>query len=334
MASQRIDVVTIGESLVSILPPTSGVLQYAPLLTRAVAGAESNVAITLARLGWHTRWISRLGADPFGDIILGTLRGEGVDTSLVVRDASAPTAVMFRENRGYGDPNVWYYRRGSAASKLAPQDVQPAWFEDARHLHVTGITPALGESTSDAVVEAMQQARSAGLTISFDPNVRRKLWDENTFWHEDSAREKLLHLATLCDIILPGLDEAQWLLGDLPIEELAQEFLQRGARLVILKLGDEGAFAATTEQQLKLPAHPVERVVDSVGAGDAFAAGLLSVLLQTEKFVSPSHEVLLHALRRANLLGALATQFPGDWEALPRRAEVERLEAGMGLISR
>jgi 2-dehydro-3-deoxygluconokinase len=334
MSTPAIDVVTIGESLVSVLPITNGTLQYAPLLTRAVAGAESNVAITLSRLGLKTRWISRLGTDPFGDVILGTLLGEGVDTSCVVREANAPTAIMFRENRGYGDPNVWYYRRGSAASKFSPQDVQPSWFENARHLHVTGITPALGENTFEMLVEAMQQARTAGLTISFDPNVRRKLWDESTLWHESTAREKLLHLTTLCDIVLPGLDEAQWLLNTNNRDEMASQFLQRGASLVVFKLGEQGTSAFTASGQFDVPAYPIERVIDSVGAGDAFAAGLLSVLLAEDKVLWASRDVLERALRRASLMGALATQFAGDWEALPRRKEVERLEAGMNLVSR
>jgi 2-dehydro-3-deoxygluconokinase len=202
------DLVTLGESMVLLQPPQDGALAYAPLLQRSIGGAESNVAIALSRLGKKTRWVSRLGNDPFGDMIQHALAGEGVDTSFVRRDATAHTALYFREIKGYGEPQVYYYRRGSAASLLSPDDVKAEWMQDARHLHVTGITPALGTHTREAVETAMRLARELGLTVSYDPNLRRKLWDE------EAARETLLSLVPLCDLFLPGIDEAEFLLGE------------------------------------------------------------------------------------------------------------------------
>jgi 2-dehydro-3-deoxygluconokinase len=193
-----IDLVTVGESMVLFQPPHDGALAYAPLLQRSVGGAESNVAIALSRLGKKTRWVSRLGNDPFGDIILHALAGEGVDVSFVERDASTHTAIFFREIRGYGEPNVFYFRRGSAASLLAPQHVQREWLQDARHLHVTGITPALGAHTRQAIESAMRLARELGPECFVRSNLRRKLWDEST------ARETLLSMVPRCDIFLPA----------------------------------------------------------------------------------------------------------------------------------
>jgi 2-dehydro-3-deoxygluconokinase len=326
--STDIDLVTIGESMVLFQPQTPGAFAYAPQFVRSVGGAESNVAITLSRLGKKTRWISRLGRDPFGDIIQSTIAGEGVDVSFVTRDDAAPTAVFFRENKGYGDPTGFYYRRGSAASLLSPRDVRPEWLQGVRHLHVTGITSALGEETHEAIVSAMKLARGGGLTISFDPNLRRKLWDEAT------AREKLLSLVPLCDIFLPGLEEAEFLLGQHSHEEYGRLFQAQGPSVVVVKLGEKGSVGFIGEQTLHVPAYPIQRVVDSVGAGDAFASGLLSVLLDKQPVVPMTDDILERALRRANLMGALATQFAGDWEALPHLAEVEQLEAGNALITR
>lgn len=334
MPEYSCDVVTIGESMVLFQPLAAGSLAHAPLFVRSVAGAESNVAIALSRLGFTTRWISRLGSDAFGDIIQSTLMGEGVDLSCVERDMQASTAVFFRENKGWGDPNVFYFRRGSAASRLSAEDVQPSWFEGARHLHVTGITPGLSESTGDMILQAMKMARKAGLSISLDPNIRRKLWDQSTFWHEDSCRETLLSMIPLCDVFLPGLDEAEFLVGPQKREDYGRAFFNRGASLVVLKLGVDGALGFRGNIILNEPAYHVERMVDSVGAGDAFAAGFLSVFVEgisSRKINAPK---LQRALRRANMLGALATQFAGDWESLPRLNEIEAIENGTGIVAR
>jgi 2-dehydro-3-deoxygluconokinase len=318
---QRIsaDVVTIGESMVLLQPMSDGPLAYAPLFTKSIAGAESNVAIGLSRLGCKARWIGRVGADPFGDMILSTLAGEGVDVSWVERDPTYPTAIYFKEFKGYGDPNVYYYRKGSAASRLSPESVKPEWFEGARHLHVTGITLALGEQTAEAVTKAMKTARSLGLTVSFDPNLRRKLWPEA------NARRTLLSLIPLCDLFLPGLEEAEFLLGDKSEEQYGQLFLSMGPSAVALKLGERGAFGFERGRTLRIPPYPISHVVDTVGAGDAFAAGLLSVYLGLEE---PSDDRFVRALQSACAMGAIATQFRGDWEGLPKRAELDRLLAG------
>jgi 2-dehydro-3-deoxygluconokinase len=246
----------------------------------------------------------------------------------VQRDASAPTALYFREIKGYGEPTVYYYRRGSAASLLSTKDIQADWMQDARHLHVTGITPALGAHTHEAIEAAMRQARQMGLSISFDPNLRRKLWDE------DTARETLLSLMPLCDIFLPGIEEAEFLLGESDSHIAGAAFLEMGAKLVVMKLGALGSLALTKADSVEAPPFTVERVLDSVGAGDAFAAGVLSILLEEETPYTASTSTLQRALQRGNIMGALATQFRGDWEALPKLTELERIEAGQEQIAR
>ncbi|MEX2460573.1 MAG: sugar kinase [Paenibacillaceae bacterium] len=329
-AFPQVDVVTIGESMVLFQPMTNGSLTYAPLFTKTVAGAESNVAIGLTRLGLRTRWISRLGTDPFGDQVLATLAGEGVDVSTVLRDSEAPTGLYFKEFKGLGDPTVYFYRKLSAASQFTPESLKPEWFVGAKHLHVTGILPALGAHTTETALEAMRIARKQGMTISFDPNLRRKLWNEKR------AREVLLSMIPLCDYFLPGLEEAEFLVGEHAEMDYAKIFLDQGVKVVAMKLGERGSMGFFDQTCIKAEPHRVSTLVDTVGAGDAFAAGFLSIMVG-QSLSTESHamgERLKQALQRANLLGALATQFKGDWEGLPTLAEVQRILSGTKDITR
>jgi len=323
---QTADIVTIGESMVLLQPMNEGPLAYAPLFTRSIAGAESNVAIGLSRLGFKVRWVSRLGADPFGDVIASTLAGEGVDVSQVVRDPAFPTAIYFKEFKGYGDPNVYYYRKGSAISQLAPEQIDDNWLLGAKHLHVTGITPALGPNTAEAVRTLMKRARELGLTISFDPNLRRKLWSE------EEARRTLLSLIPLCDIFLPGDEEAEFLAGEKSVEQYGAFFLDMGPKVVVLKLGEKGSVGFTADGTVHAKPYTVKRVVDTVGAGDSFAAGVLSGHLEFGSLEQV--DSLRSALERANCMGALATQYKGDWEGLPKRDELLRLMSGGKAVTR
>ncbi|MDB5054077.1 MAG: phosphomethylpyrimidine kinase family protein [Bacilli bacterium] len=326
----QVDVVTIGESMVLFQPLTSGSLAYAPLFTKSIAGAESNVAIGLTRLGMKVRWISRLGMDPFGNQILSTLAGEGIDVSAVTRDPLWPTGIYFKEFTGFGDPNIYFYRKLSAASHFTPDALNSQWFEGARHLHVTGIMPALGAQTTETVKEAMKLARKQGMTISFDPNLRRKLWSE------EQAREVLLSMVPLCDYFLPGIEEAEFLVGDRNELEYGKIFLDQGVKVVAMKLGERGSLGFYGNESIKAEPVVVSTVVDTVGAGDAFAAGFLSVMLAESSWHGPTitSDILKDALQRANLLGAIATQFKGDWEGLPTLAEVQNILNGKKTITR
>jgi 2-dehydro-3-deoxygluconokinase len=326
----KVDVVTIGESMVLFQSVTEGSLTYSPLFMKSVAGAESNVAIGLSRLGKKVRWISRLGEDPFGDTIVATLAGEGIDVTFAMRDSKAPTAVYFKEVKGYGDPNVYYYRKNSAASLLTPDCIKSEWFEGARHLHVTGITPALGANTAEFIKEAMIVAREKGLSISFDPNLRRKLWSE------EEAREVLLSMIPLCDIFLPGVEEAEFLIGAMSHEQYGERFLEMGPKVVALKLGSEGSIGFVKDQLFTSSPYKVKHIVDTVGAGDSFAAGLLSVILDENDPLCYSSLVksLPKALQRANIVGALATQFKGDFDGAPTLKEVKQLTKGSQLVTR
>jgi len=297
----NLDVVTIGEAMVLLLAEQPGPLRDVATFRRFVAGAESNVAIALNRLGHHAGWISRVGGDEFGKVVLSQLRGEGVDTSQVRIDADAPTGVFFRERRAGGTIEVTYYRRGSAASRLTPEDLDATFVAAGQFLHLTGILPALSSTCREVTFAAADIARAAGVAIVLDVNYRRKLWPP------DEARAVLRDLAERCDVVLAGSDEAQLLTGDADPARACRSLLALGPRSVVVKLGPEGSMAMAMDETAKVAPPPVQ-VVDPVGAGDSFAAGYLASSLRGLE--------LADRLAVANRCGALAATVYGDSGAL------------------
>ena len=304
------DIVTLGESMVLLVPDRAGLLRYADRFERYVAGAESNTAIGLVRLGHSAGWISRVGADEFGACVRSTIRGEGVDTQHVRQDPAAPTAVFFKERRRPDETRVYYYRNGSAASKLSPNDLPEAYITQAEYLHLTGITPALSSSCHETVGSALQIAREGGTRVSFDPNLRLKLWSE------DRARETLDRIIPSVDILLAGEEEAAILTGVSDVERAARTLKDRGPDQVVIKQGSRGGTAVWGEayNQIHHPAAEVT-VVEEVGAGDAFNAGYLSGCLRGW--------TVEDSLHLATVMGALAVTAPGDVEGLPTWAEIQ-----------
>src|SRR5689334_6535069 len=231
----RRDVVTLGETMVLLLAEQSGPMREATTFRRFIAGAESNVAIGLSRLVHAAGWMSRVGDDEFGRAIVFRIRGEGVDTSHVRTDPQAPTGIVIRERREVGAIEQVYYRRGSAASRLSPDDLDPQYLGQAAFLHLTGITPALSKNARETVFVAAEVARGAGVSVVLDPNYRSKLWDAETF------REVVRDLATRCDIVLPGREEAELLTGESDPEAAARQLHDLGPPTVVVKLGADGA---------------------------------------------------------------------------------------------
>lgn len=303
------EVITLGETMVMFSPDQNGPLRYVQRFQKRIAGSESNVAIGLVRLGHPTAWISRIGNDEFGEFLLREIRGEGVDVSMVKIDPEAPTGLMFKEVHPGGETRVTYYRKGSAASRLSTADLDHSYFQTARLLHLTGITPALSKSCLDVIYEAIRLARHYGLTISFDPNIRRKLWTDK------DAKEIIGGLLSQVDIIFPGLDEAQLLLGPEDPENLLEKFLKLGIHTVALKCGLDGTWVASNEAKHWIPIFKVNQCTDPIGAGDAFAAGFLAGFLE--------NRTLKECGLLANAMGAMAVTTSGDFEGLPTRSQLE-----------
>lgn len=302
------DVVTFGETMVLFHPLTTGPLRFAGQFAKTVGGAESNVAIGLARLGHQVSWVSRLGDDEFGLYIRNFIRGEGVDTSHVVFDPGYPTAVFFKERQQGKEPKVYYYRQGSAASRMRPDDIAEDLIAQAKFLHLTGITPALGDTCREAVCQAIDKAKRHGVTVVFDPNVRLKLWTKQ------EAQAVLFDIAGRCDIVLPGWDEGRLLTGENSPENIAERLLQNGAKAAVVKLGERGAYFAAPEGREYVPGFPVQEIVDPIGAGDGFAAGFLSGLIRGWPYRD--------AVRLGNRIGAYALTVAGDVEGYPFWSQV------------
>jgi sugar/nucleoside kinase (ribokinase family) len=305
-----LDVVLFGEAMAMFIADEYLPLEEANHYTRALAGAELNVSVGLVRLGYRVGWISRLGADPLGRYILNQVRRAGLDTTRVLFDERYPTGFQLKSRVREGDPVVIYFRKGSAASHLAPNVEDDAYLRRARHLHVTGIPPALSETCRQYTYHAMEQAHEANMSISFDPNLRPGLWES-----EEEMRQVLNDLAIRADWVLPGLAEGIVLTGYTTPEDIANFYLEKGVKLVAVKVGARGSCLFTASTRYDAPIFPVQ-VVDTVGAGDGFAVGIISGML--EGLPLPA------CLERANAIGALAVMAPGDQDGLPTRETLNR----------
>ena len=309
--TQALDVITFGEAMMLLVADQTGPLEHAKAFHKRTAGAETNVAIGLARLGLKVGWASRLGTDSMGRYLLAAMSAEGIDCSHVVCDAAQATGFQFKGKVTDGsDPPVEYHRKGSAASHIDVADIDEAWLLNARHLHATGVFAALSASTLPAARKTMDLMRTACRSVSFDPNLRPTLWGSL-----DHMRASINDLATRADWVLPGLEEGRLLTGETTPEGIARFYRQLGAKLAIVKLGSEGAYFEDASGCGYVPGFPVAQVIDTVGAGDGFAVGVISALLEGLRVPD--------AVRRGAWIGARAVQVLGDSEGLPTRAELD-----------
>lgn len=293
------------------VPANLGRLRHATALELRIGGAESNVAIALSRLGISAGWMSLLGDDELGQLVLDRVRAEGVDTSRVRRVRDSSTGLYLRERIGQA-VRVYYYRQGSAASTMSPESFDPRYLEGARFLHLTGITPALSRDCRDLVVSMAQEARKIGIRVSFDVNYRSKLWSPK------AARTFAEEMLPNVDLLLVGDEEARALWGR-DDEELGRELAASGPNEVVLKRGVRGSAVLLDDLALELPAFDVTEV-DPIGAGDAFSAGYLAGHVWG---LGP-----LERLRVSNAMGAMSVATLGDYEGLPDRAELDAFLEG------
>lgn len=305
----EIDILSFGETMAMFVAEHSGDLAQVGHFHKRIAGADSNVAIGLSRLGFNVAWLSRVGDDSFGRFVVDTLKAEGLDCRFVETDPAHPTGFQLKSLEEHGaDPRVEYFRRGSAASRLSVNNIAPALLK-ARHLHATGIPPALSASARELSQVLMSQMRAAGSSLSFDPNLRPSLWDS-----KKQMISEINRLAVQAHWVLPGLSEGRLLSGFEDPADIAAFYLDQGVEAVVIKLGAAGAYYRTQLDQGFVDAVPVAQVVDTVGAGDGFAVGLISGLLENLG--------MAEAVQRANWIGSRAVQSRGDMEGLPRRAEL------------
>ena len=325
------NVLTFGETLVqhnaSYLGPYDPDGDY----TRHVAGAESNVAVDLCKLmpdHVEAVWVSRLGADADGDMILAQLTR--VITVISPQIEGERTGIQLLNHLGGGEVLRRYRRAGSAASRLTAEDVSPH-VPGSALLHVTGITPALSESCRDAVLSVMKTAREMRIPVCMDVNYREALWSPA------EARVVCDQMRAYATIFKVGLDEAETIWGGgLTAGEQARRFFGNSTRLVVVTTGDDGAVAFDGGKLVEHPGFSVD-VVDPVGAGDAFVAGMLAGVFQRGSMVNflglPANDraiVLRDALELGNACGALVCTRHGDTEAMPDMGEAREFVLASG----
>lgn len=299
--AMQFDIIALGEPLYELNQQPDG--RY----LAGFGGDTSNVVIAAARLGSRCGYIGKLGNDPFGDAIAELWAREGIDSSNVARHATAQTG-LYLVTHGERGHQFSYYRKGSAASLMTPEDVPASAIARAKYLHVSGISQAISETAREAVFAAIEAAREGNVAVSYDTNLRTRLWPVAT------ARPAIEKAAALSSLTKTSIEDAEALTGLNKPSEIAAHFLNLGTGAVIVTLGAKGVYIATPERHAEIAGFKVA-AVDATGAGDAFTGALLSQLSRGEN--------VLEAARFANAAAALSTLGYGAVEPLPGRAAVE-----------
>ncbi len=296
-------IISLGEPLIEFNRPREG---DGRTWLQGFGGDSQNVAIAAARQGVSAGYLTSLGQDWMGDAFIELWQAEGVDASRVIRHPTAPTGVSFVTHTAAGH-KFDYLRKNSAASLMQPENLPIDYIAGARFFHVSAIGQAISESARATCAAAIEAARSAGVKVSYDTNLRLRLWDL------DTARRTIDATIARCDIVLPSLDDSQQLTGLASPDAIVDFYLRLGAPLVALKMAAKGCLIATASERFRLPPHPVT-LVDATGAGDTFDGAFLARLLAGDDLES--------AGRYANVAAALSTQGYGAVTPIPRRAEV------------
>jgi 2-dehydro-3-deoxygluconokinase len=297
------DIVSLGEPMVEFNQTGEG---EGRLYLQGFGGDSSNFAIAATRQGARVAYVSALGEDPYGRLLRELWDTEGVDHSGVATDAAAFTAIYFvtHDERGH---QFHFFRSGSAASRMRPQDLPRALIERAKVLHLSGISLAISAQACDTCYAAIGIARKAGVQVSFDTNLRLKLWPI------DRARAVMGDVMRLADICLPSLDDVRAITGIADPDALVDHCLAAGARTVALKLGERGAIVADTGERHRIEPFAC-KPVDATGAGDTFGGAFVARRIAGDS--------LLDAGRYAAAAAALSTEGYGAVAPIPRAADV------------
>lgn len=298
------DVITIGDAMISFNPVTRGPMRYVSTFERKIGGAELNVAIGCSRLGLKTKWVSRLGNDEFGRVILNFSRGEGIDTSDVKLVDGYPTSIHFKEILEDGAGRTFYYRSNSPTTVLTKDDINETVLSGAKLLHVTGVFPAVDpEKNVELIKETMKLAKKQNMLVSLDPNIRLRLWSK------EEAKAALQEFLPYVDILLIGIEEAEILFETNDPDAIIAESLDKGISHIAIKQGAEGSIGYSNGEKIISPAVVPGKVVDTVGAGDGFDSGFIYGVLNNWS--------LEKTLYVANTVGSMVVSVSGDNEGLP-----------------
>jgi len=300
-------VLGIGEIMVQFNPTEKGPLLYQRMFERHVAGSEANIIIQMQKLDVKTSFFTAVGSDPFGEIIINTLREEGAETNLVKIDEDNPTGIYFVQ-RSYpypGKTTVFYYRENSAASKITSDDIKEEMFEDVDMFIISGITPALNERVRNSALKSVEMSKSKGIKVVFDTNIRIKLLK-----NKEKAHECVQPFLEKADIVFTGMGDLNFLFkGEFEGKKNQLKELAKNAEIIVIKMGEKGAIALYEGHTYKQEAFKVP-VVDELGAGDAFDGAFLASILK-------GYDVKA-ALKYGCAAGAITVSLKGDIEPLPK----------------
>lgn len=315
------EVITIGEPLVTFASKDPDVsLVDAINFHKIMGGAELNVAIGVRRLGHSVEYISQVGADPFGDYVIKTILSHNVGTKYISKDPNNFTGHQLKQLVTKGDPDTFNYRKGSAASHLTSDVINKVDLDGVKVAHMSGIFPAISDTAEETFRTLLKRIVDKGILVTFDPNLRPSLW---------SSKEKMIstinELAASADIVLPGVEEGKILMGSDDPEKIADFYLKgERTKTVVVKVGAEGAYVKTKDgDSYTVKGFKVDKVVDTVGAGDGFALGVITALLEGKPMKS--------AVLRGNAVGALQVQTLGDNDGYPDKDGLKEFYAKEGV---
>jgi 2-dehydro-3-deoxygluconokinase len=281
--------------------------------TRFLAGAELNVAVGITRLGLNAEYVTAVGNDPFGTSILEDIKNAGIRTNYINQLDEYSTGFYFKQRVNHGDPEILYYRKGSAASHYDAKELDRIDFSEIQHIHTSGIMAGISEESRIATDKLLKIGIEKNIRTTFDPNIRVQLWES-----QDYMKKVLNGLASKATIVLPGVNEGKILAGTSVPEEIADFYLGQSdiTDTVIVKIGPDGALLKTKSgiNQI-ITGFKAEKVVDTVGAGDGFAVGFISGTMDGLDYAD--------AVKRGCAIGALAVQSPGDNDGYPTREQLD-----------
>ncbi len=308
----------IGELLIDFVSTTPDVtLAEAPGFVKAPGGAPANVAVGLAKLGVDAGFIGKVGADPFGDFLTDTLQQNNVDTTYLIAGDASRTTLAFVATRSDGMKDITFYRHPGADIQLSPDEIDADYIQSAELFHYGSVS--LSHSpTREATLKAIQCAKSAGAFISYDPNLRLMLWD-----NADDAKHWIWEVMPYADVVKISEEEWEFVTGDVELTSGIEQILGLGVKLLVVTLGERGCYYTNGSAEGSVDGFTVE-VTDTLGAGDAFVAAMLTQLIPHKDLVSLEKDQVDAIMQYANAAGALATQKVGVIPALPTHSDVEQ----------
>lgn len=308
----------IGELLIDFVSTTPDVtLAEAAGFVKAPGGAPANVAVGLAKLGIDAGFIGKVGEDPFGDFLTETLQKHNVDTTYLISGEESRTTLAFVATRSDGMKDITFYRHPGADIQLSPDEIEDDYIKSAEVFHYGSVS--LSHSpTREATLKAIQTSKTAGAFISYDPNLRLMLWD-----NPDDAKHWIWEVMHFADVVKISEEEWEFITGDAELQNGIERILGLGVKLLVITLGARGCYYTNGAEEDAIDGIKAN-VVDTLGAGDAFVAAMLSKLMQHENLSDMQKDQLNEIMRYANTAGALATQKVGVIPSLPTHAEIEQ----------